>query len=141
MLYVNVYLVSQVWFSPAEGGCYYDAGEPIASIPIKTEYQKGRDYYLSDQDVHLRDCYSCHGTGEVDQEAEDWQLQVGEEPYTYKVVCQYCGKIPADVEATDKLMSEMEEMFKDEPGRYQHIRVSLEDHFAQPYPDRVPHYE
>ena len=154
MLYVNVYHVSQLYGGPEEGGWYYDAGEPIASIPIETTTEKGKDFYVNGETtgfgsqkrvtkitIHTRKCDACHGTGEVEKEVEEYHLQEGEEPYTYKARCEDCRELPKDLEATAKLMLNMHEMFAELPGRYEHIEVILQDHFAAPYPDRKPHYE
>ena len=136
MLYVNVYLVSQLYGGAEEGGWYFDAGEPLGSIPIKTEYKPGLDYYCAETRVHVRQCDGCRGTGEVEVEDESYP-----ERGTYMARCLDCGEVPFDLEATGKLMAEMQEMFQEEPGRYQHIQVMLQNHFAAPYPDRKPHYE
>jgi len=151
MLYVNVYLVAQVYGGPEEGSWYFDAGQPLASIPIKTK-QENKDYYLTSETsghgrnskvekvcIHLRDCSECHGTGEVEEESDDHCL--GEEPRVYTVKCRECGEIPEDLEATAKLMKEMYDMFEGEPGRYEHIQVMLQKQFAAPFPERKPHYE
>lgn len=34
VLYVNVYRVTRHYGGPEEGGWWYDAGEPLASVPI-----------------------------------------------------------------------------------------------------------
>lgn len=154
MLYVNVYLVSQVYGGPEEGGWYYDVGEPMGSTPIKTKLERGKSYYVtSDTEgcgrrakvtgvkINVRECDQCHGTGEYQKEAEEWEYPAGEEAPVYTVPCDACRELPEDLEATGKLMVEMYALFEEHAGRYQHIAVALEDHFAAPYPDKRPHYE
>jgi hypothetical protein len=152
MLYVNVHCVSQQYGGPEEGGWYYDVGEPIASIPVKSKYEPGKGYYLtSDTEgygrkakvvnvkINLRVCDCCKGTGQVEEEDETYP-----DRGTFMARCTDCGEIPEDLEATAKLFEQMYAMFDEEgtaSGRYEHISVSLQDHFASSYPDRKPHYE
>lgn len=35
--YVNAYSVSRHWGGPEEGGWWYDAGVPLASVPLKAD--------------------------------------------------------------------------------------------------------
>lgn len=134
MLYVNVYLVASVWYSPAEGGCYFDQGTPLASIPVDSDYKKGQYYFLSNG-IQIGKCPYCDGTGEVavDSPADSEEIRMD--------TCQECGLIPDDPVATWNLIEKYQEYFKDEPGRYEHIRVALEDHFAASYPTERPTYE
>ena len=149
MLYVNVYNVYQAYGGPEEGGWYYDIGEPLASIPINTSRSTGKSYYLtSDEEgygrkakvtnvkVNPRICDQCQGTGEYETEDEDYP-----DRDVHIVRCEYCGELPEDLEGTAKLIEEMYAKFDGVAGRHEHISVSLQDHFAKPYPDRKPHYE
>jgi hypothetical protein len=151
MLYVNVYLVSQLYGGPEEGNWYFDAGQPLGSIPIKTK-QETKDYYITSETnghgrnatvdkvtIHLRECSECKGTGKVEKESEE--RDANDEAYVYEAKCDFCGEVPEDLEATAKLMKEMYDMFEGEPGRYEHIQVMLQKQFATPFPDRKPHYE
>jgi hypothetical protein len=141
MLYVNVYLVDNIWFSPAEGGCYYDAGTPLASIPIQSKREPGKDYYCHDGHVHIRECYTCQGTGQVEMELENYRSDGG--PATYISNCPDCGQIPCDLTGTGKLITEMEDLFADGADPYQHQRIDvmLQDHFAEYWPVESPTYE
>lgn len=38
--YVNVYLVQRCYGGPEEGGWWYDAGEPVASVPVWSNEEK-----------------------------------------------------------------------------------------------------
>jgi hypothetical protein len=39
LTYVNAYAVSRNWGGPEEGGWWWDSGEPLASIPCRTEQE------------------------------------------------------------------------------------------------------
>lgn len=136
MLYANVYLVGQVYGGSEEGGWYYAAGEPLGSVPIKSIRVPGKAYYIGDGKVNVRECDGCHGKGEVDMEDE-----VYPERETYLIRCPNCRELPIDLEATAKVMEELEEMFREDAGRYEEIVVSLENHFAVPFPEQRPRYE
>jgi hypothetical protein len=136
MMYVNVYLVGQQYGGAAEGGWYYNVGTPLASIPIPSQHSEGQSYYIDDGKIHARKCDNCQGTMLIDILVDD-----SETSETYKGTCGECLELPIDFKTTEKVMADMTEMFKDEAGRYEHIRVALESDFAQPYPERRPHYE
>lgn len=147
MLYVNAFVVSRVWYSPAEGGCWYDAGEPIASIPIATTYETGKTYYCEGEEVYVRECYACKGTGE-DYCTDDYCDVCGyadektDETEDHLVRCQVCGEVPADLEKTATLVRELNELLKDCAGRREEIRVRIEQGFACPFfPAKRPTYE
>jgi hypothetical protein len=136
MMYVNVYLVGRMYGGREEGGWYYDVGTPMAAIPVPSQHSEGQGYYISDGKIHARKCESCDGTMLVDITVDD-----SEGSETYKGTCGDCLRLPIDFAATEKVMAEMAKLFEGEAGRYEHIRVALEDNFAQPYPERTPHYE
>ena len=139
MLYVNAYLVAQVYGGREEGGWYYSVGTPLAAIPIETQYQPGISYYISDGKVVTRQCEYCDGTGKVEEEVEE-EDKTGDSPITYMKQCD-CGDIPSNIPEAESLMAKLQEQFKDEAGRYEEIRVALEQNFAYPFPDRKPTYE
>jgi hypothetical protein len=139
MLYLNAYRVSQAYGGPEEGGWYYDIGEPFASIPIPTMDERGADYYINDGCVFRRECDACRGTGE--HECDDDGCCPPEPSEPHRVRCQDCGELPADFLATNALIKQTQELLKDEAGRYEEISIRLERHFAQPFPERRPHYE
>ena len=146
MLYVNVYLVTQLYGGPEEGNWYFDAGSPLASIPIVTK-RENQDYYCISEtigygsnkkidkvEIHLRECFDCEGDGEYEEEDEyDHERRT--------VRCTECGEVPADLEGTAKLMKDMYDLFHDDVGRYEHIQVMLQKNFATPFPEHKPHYE
>lgn len=41
LLYVNAYLVCRVYGGPEEGGWWFNAGEPLASVPVEAIRQPG----------------------------------------------------------------------------------------------------
>jgi hypothetical protein len=134
MLYINAHLVVQQFGGVEEGGWYFSAGQPIASIPIATLHQPGKDYYLREGEVHLRDCYNCHGTGEVDD--QDHQG-------TFKARCEYCGEVPKDITAVALLLKQTRALLLEEItlDRREDLSLSVEDHMAQYFPEHNPHYE
>jgi hypothetical protein len=134
-LYVNVYLVTRHYGGPQEGGWWYDAGEPLASIPVAAESAKGQTYFVGlGKSVHVQACTMCEGTGECEKEDEG----TGE---TYKGRCEFCGLIPSDLAHVANVLQAQTEAFKDDAGRREEIRVSLEDHFARNWPESTPQYE
>ena len=135
MLYINAYIVSRCYGGPEEGGWWFDSGEPIASIPIPSEHAKGKDYYCSSGEVHLRDCDCCQGTGEVELEDEQ------DASRTYMGRCQDCGQIPADLVKAKETFSYLEKLLADEVGRRERLLIALEKQMAQHYPQRAPRYE
>ena len=126
VLYINAYLVAQVYSGPEEGGTYHNVGNPLASIPIPAKRELGKCYYVDDKGIHISTCPYCNGTGDVvpDEENEYGYLCSNENP---------CSYIPEDLEATHKVMMDLQELFKDSTGRYECIRVSLESKFAESF--------
>jgi hypothetical protein len=134
-LFVNVYLVSRVYGGPEEGGWWYDSGEPLASVPVPANREKGQTYFCSQASgVTSATCGSCEGTGETEEEDES----TGE---TFRATCSYCGLVPADPAYAATVMATQREAFEDEQGRYQEIYVALERHFACVWPETCPRYE
>lgn len=135
MLYINAHIVSQLFGGVEEGGWYYDAGEPVASIPIATLHQPGKDYYLREGEVYLRDCYNCNGSGEVDDEDDDGR--------SYKSVCQDCGEVPKNLTAVMILLNQTRQLLMGELvlARREELCLSVEKHMARYFPEYKPHYE
>ena len=42
IVYINAYSVARCYGGPEEGGWYYDAGTPLASVPIKSPINKAQ---------------------------------------------------------------------------------------------------
>lgn len=155
MLYINVYLVGRAYGGPEEGNWYYDVGTPLASIPVDSDYKPGKVYYLRSTvriipskfdvpskkraggpsgEIVIHDCYTCSGTGKV-------ALSDDSEGQPLMDRCQECGLIPEKPEKVWKLIEYWRGFFKDTPGRREDLRVSLEEGFAQSFPDKKPIYE
>ncbi len=134
LLYVNAYLVGQVYGGPEEGGWYYNAWTPLASIPIPTKREVGKSYILNTVDdkttITVIPCGICGGTGEVDT-CDD---EKAANPEYYRVACcneNQCSYLPEDLDAACKTVDSLTEMFKDESIRHEYVRVSLEHKFAE----------
>jgi hypothetical protein len=137
MLYINAYRVSRVYGGHEEGGWYYDAGEPLAAIPIETKEERGKDYYFtSDGKFHVRECMTCGGAGEYEEEDPTYEPAA-----IYMKQCEYCGELPASEEEVLKTFKSLEKLLKPEIDRNEDFRIALEGHMAAHYPERRPHYE
>lgn len=140
MIYLNVYIEHRVYGGPEEGGWYYGAGEPVASIPIETVKAKGKSFYLSEsldldkkREVTIETCHYCDGEG--------WTEETEDNGETYRVVCRDCGEVPADLDGAMALADKAGAMFEGEASRYGALIVRFESHFAVPYPEERPRYE
>jgi hypothetical protein len=140
MLYLNAYLVSRVYGGPEEGGWWYDAGEPIACIPIPTKVEKGQDYYMNGGKAVIQKCRDCDGTGLIDCSDEECDCNREGRGYDHFVHCD-CGEVPADVEALFKMNEQYKELLKEEIGRGEELRLAVEKKMGQPFPSGRPHYE
>lgn len=135
MLYLNAYRVSRVYGGPQEGGWYYDAGEPLASIPIPTRHEKGQTYYMENYKPVIQDCHCCEGKGETQE--EDPELP----GHLYMVRCQDCGEVPENPAMVGEATQKLNALVSDEIGRREELNISLERKFAEAYPSERPTYE
>lgn len=142
MLYVNAYLVGQAYGGSEEGGWYYSIFTPLASIPIPAKRELGKTYFLSTVNdktvICVEECHICNGSGEVEGTEDD--NDAPDDRYGY--LCSnenQCSYIPKDIDATCKIIDGLQELFKDEPGRRESIRVSLEDKFAEASNNYAPY--
>lgn len=133
MLYLNAYEVCRAYGGPEEGGWWYDAGEPLASIPIRSIRMKGMRYIVVKDGVTLSECHGCQGTGEVEQEDLNGEIYIGP--------CEDCGEVPEDLAVASAMMVEYRAMLEDEVGRDETLVMALEDHMAHPFPEQRPRYE
>lgn len=159
LLFINVYAVTRYCYSRAEGGCYYDAGQPLASVPIQANELMGHD----------SSCYNCSlaRLGEVRDgkkieycrvpmpEGEHHALLAEghtEDGEVYRSVeRQYAFEthlVLADKQAAQLKIQELEAMFADEKhGSIYSVNggtdvwVRVEEHFARPWPESRPTYE
>lgn len=118
-LYVNIYAVSRCYGGPEEGGWWFEAGEPVGSVPIEmTETEQRALHTLITQ-----------------REGED----IDPELYAKHI----------DSYLTEKARSVREAYQDRYPrqssysvlGGDDDFRVCIEEHYAQPYPEVRPHYE
>lgn len=74
MRYVNAYCVTRHYGGPEEGGWWYNAGEPLASVPIDDgqDPEPVREHLRSKfSDVNQGNIYSVRGGEEVQVYIED----------------------------------------------------------------------
>jgi hypothetical protein len=70
IVYVNAYAVSRDYGGPEEGGWYYNAGEPLASMPVRDKGDavdkmvKHLEDTLGPEYAHERSIYSVLGDGQ-----------------------------------------------------------------------------
>lgn len=151
LLFLNVYSVTRHYGGAAEGGWYFDSGEPLASVPIRAKRIEGHDSV----------CWNCEMArlGVLNKEGQPYIL-CKELPEDFD---NLSDEEAAQVEANARLVyhlvsenkiemeakrTELEEMFADEAygdigsvlGGVE-IRVALEEHMAAPWPDKTPRYE
>jgi hypothetical protein len=136
MLYLNAYNVFQAFGGKEEGNWYYDVGTPIASIPIHTKRMAGFTYIMIEGVPETTTCYYCKGTGQVQEEDPALPGDL------YMALCKDCGEVPeGSPESIGRLILTLQEMFKDEIGRREELRICLERKFAEPFPTEKPTYE
>jgi len=129
LMYVNAYSVTRHYGGPEEGGWWFNANEPLASIPIKATSQPGHD------DI----CYQCHRArmGTLDDNLEPikmckWGFHlVTESPEQVEDFKQHLQEIYADV---------------DDGNIYSvcggsELHVVIEDHPGERQPQSKPRYE
>lgn len=146
MLYLNAYIVGRAFGGREEGGWWYDVGTPVACIPIPTEFKKGHDYYMDKGTPVVHMCRDCDGSGQTaccDEECECQRSEYLTTPgYCHMVTCG-CGQVPADCEAVSKLITQYEELLKDEaaPRHHEELRLAVEKRMGEHFPQERPHYE
>ena len=73
--YVNAYEVGRCYGGPEEGGWWYDAGNPLASIPCRTEEEieaaKKLLHDIFDEEYNKNGRYSVIGTDDLVVYVED----------------------------------------------------------------------
>lgn len=151
LLYLNVYSVTRHCAGPAEGGEWFDSGEPLASVPIRAKRIQGHDSIcwncemarkgaLNEQDEPYILCKEL--PEDLDNLSDEEAAQVeANARTTYHLV-------PADQAEMEANRKDLEEMFADEAygdigsvlGGVE-IRVALEEHMAAHWPEKTPRYE
>lgn len=163
-MYLNVYAVTRHYGGPEEGGWWYNAGQPLASVPIKAVALRGHD----------SSCHTCNQaraaasqaavTGEASKvefcrelpadyalvsdpsdhmtdEYEEYAARYGLPPEAYHLE-------PLNKNEVEKHKQELVEIFADEKsGNIYSVRggvdieIQLEEHMACSWPSRRPRYE
>lgn len=65
IVYVNAYLVSRCFGGPEEGGWWYDAGEPLASVPLDEGDKAGIERWSATLMAKFADRANPRGRGSV----------------------------------------------------------------------------
>jgi len=140
MLYLNAYAVVPAYGGAEEGGWWYDSGIPIASIPIPTQREPGKTYYMQDGKPIIQGCQYCEGTGKVEGEPEEDDL-IYDLNYTPLIPCSNCGEIPDNPETVQHQVEYLKLHLADEMERREELIIALENHFAEHFPKERPTYE
>ena len=121
-VYVNAYIVTREYGGPEEGGWYYDAGYPVASMPVFVvvdiadeeieEVRSGQSPWFDDVDEFL--FVQAKDTDEVQMVREKM----------YKELGMYYG----DDRPRHSVLSEGE------------LVIYFDDEFAKPFPEETPYY-
>lgn len=146
LLYVNAYSVTRHYGGPEEGGWYFNAGEPLASIPIKAKRVKGHSSWCGCcEDARKGEGEFCKKSfpDEEDYDEEWDELDELYDPETREV--QHL--VPADEEEKEKFVKHLREMLADEEyGNIYHstggaeLEISVQDHPAEHWPQEVQRY-
>lgn len=113
MHFMNVYAITRHYGGPEEGGWWFDAGEPLASVPV-------------DADISTHE--------ELKLKAELW-----------KRFAERYGYDPAEIDSrntpTGRRRRNRYSVLGSEGEGGADLYITIEDHFACPWPERTPHYE
>ncbi len=146
-LFVNVYAVTRNYGGPEEGGWYYNAGTPLASIPILAKKLPGH------QAGHCGRCDEARkGNGEFcvetpEQYREDFTLEENIEAFGESQQTSHLLPVITKEELEAMIVS-LKEMFDDMNwGNIYSVRggsevqVMVQEDFAEYWPRENPHYE
>lgn len=120
--YVNVYAVGRAYGGPAEGGWWYDTGDPVAAIPVELtqgEWETAREAFPGQKDERGYALYS-----------QEW--------------IDYLEGVLMD--AARKLQEEWRKRYPYTRKRGEVLGgddwdVVIEDQWPEHYPKKRPHYE
>lgn len=141
--YINAYAVTRHYGGPEEGGWWYNAGEPLASVPIQAErlevcptfvdedgFRRCRCYFAGNRVVSIEQhCEACESETEHDKcpPPQHWQFPR---------------------EKVNKLLDDLHAEFADVvDGDIYSVRggvaleLRCEDQVAAHWPQQRPHYE
>jgi hypothetical protein len=95
IMYVNAYAVKRYYGGPEEGGWYYNAREPLASIPIKAISKDGHD----------DGCYNCRMARLGNTHSDNG------EPYKF---CKWAYELePINVDDVKSFTKHLKDIFED----------------------------
>lgn len=159
LLYVNVHAVTRHYGGPEEGGWWYDAGQPLASVPVEAEEKPGHKpgtcfqcdkhretgegelcvEYPDDQEVdEVKSAYYFEGSDEEFQETAAYKRMI--KPIKHLV--------PINPEWMEALKKNLETMFADQ--KYGNtgsvlggvdVQITVDNEMARFWPEEKPRYE
>lgn len=141
MIYINAYAVVRAYGGREEGGWYYDVGEPIASIPIPTQREKGQTYYMEGSTPIIQTCRYCEGTGQVEGEVDSQNDHLHDVNFPPLVRCEDCGEIPVSAEWVRSNIESLKVILADDIVCREELRICVEKKFAEAFPSERPSYE
>ena len=143
VLYVNAYAVTRHYGGPEEGGWWYNAGEPLASIPVLARRVDGHDEW----------CYNCNRAREDEGEFckkyyEEDPDYVSDDKYWDRETLNVQHLKPVDDDEVHRNIEYLKKIHSDEEyGNIYHstggveLVVCVEARVASYWPDECPRYE
>jgi hypothetical protein len=157
LLYINVYAVTQHYGGGEEGGWWFLAGEPLASVPVKAERKRGcgrhcwqcKQAELETMDESGQTMTFCRSEPTEDDEQYAENLSEYKRKLFFTTLQEKFHFTPANFDDIKRRKAELMEMFAHEnhgkvtqaDGRGREVEIRIEDHMAQAWPQRRPHYE
>lgn len=147
-LYVNAYAVTRHYGGPEEGGWWYNAGQPLASVPIRAKRVPGCSPICGQcrdaADGHERNGQKVEFCRELPEDFDHLSDDDAARVYEQAPVAHHL--VPA--ESPDATIAKLAEEFSDEAegdiysvcGGVE-VSVCVEDHTAALWPSRRPRYE
>lgn len=146
LLYINAYSVTRHYGGHEEGGWWFNAGEPLASIPIRAKRVQGHGSW----------CGNCSdaaaGNGEFCKKylPDDEEYEEGldnDEEYWDRETREVQHLKPLDTEEKERYVAHLRSVFADynEGNIYSvlggaELQVYVEDHAAENFPQEMPRY-
>jgi len=148
LLYVNAYSVTRHFGGREEGGWWFNAGEPLASIPIKAKRVKGHGSWCGTcDDARQGKGEFCKKYFPTDEEYEEGLDEDDNERYWDPMTHEVDHLVPVNEEEKEKFVNHLKEMLKDEEyGNIYHstggaeIQISVQDHPAEHWPQEAQRY-
>jgi hypothetical protein len=135
--YVNAYAVTRNYGGPEEGGWYYNAGEPLASVPIRAErletcpeFAAGHCgcYFTKNLVITIEPpCRQCEEEGEhLCPPAEHWQFATSVASRIADLHDEFADVVDGDIHSVRGGVA---------------VEVRVEESIAAHWPSKTPHYE